>query len=256
MIHKFVHHIEMVVSMVWESVSHSEMSARLPNSYSDPPCTSSAQVHMFAFPLPLCGHAALIRLRSGFVPLAKSNKLNLAVYVLCKICKVDVHQPALQTDTRAESEAEAVHMLAPYGVYHIQRAGFSRPFVNAVLPAPRCSLHLASTVSGERDSHEAFARQCFTSHYGPALIFTCHTLLLTFPLLFTIKARRPYHVWQRPAPPCNIFHLLLVCVALRSSSAYQPSFVSPSPSIPVSSYPRLVYVYACAYANVNVLALV
>ncbi|KAJ7880644.1 hypothetical protein B0H13DRAFT_2345525 [Mycena leptocephala] len=55
--------------------------------------------------------------------------------------------------------------------------------------------------------------------------------------------------------PYNIFHLLLVCVALRSPSAYQPSFVSPSPSIPVSSYPRLVYVYACAYAYANVLTL-
>jgi hypothetical protein len=80
----------------------------------------------------------------------------------------------------------------PYGVYHIQRAGFSRPFVKAVLPTPCCPLHLASTVSGERDSHEAFARQCFTSHYSPALIFTCHILLLTFPLLFTTKARHLY----------------------------------------------------------------
>ncbi len=42
--------------------------------------------------------------------LPNHNKLNLAVYLLRKICNVDVHQPALQTDTRAESEAEAVRI--------------------------------------------------------------------------------------------------------------------------------------------------
>ncbi|KAJ7905209.1 hypothetical protein B0H13DRAFT_2334153 [Mycena leptocephala] len=189
--------------------------------------------------------------------------LALPLRLMLPLRLVDVHQPALQTDTRAEMEAEAVHTLTVDITNHIS--------VSVPAPTPRCPLHMASAISSERDSHDLLQRQCsplliarsiWYLPYPPSGILTklsqgSASRLIMAPLsylhpdVFTMYDRDPH-------PTAIDF---ICCRFVSPSAAYLHISLAPyrpSPSITVSSDPRLVYVYVYtyAYANVNVLALV
>ncbi|KAJ7841458.1 hypothetical protein B0H13DRAFT_2365738 [Mycena leptocephala] len=176
----------------------------------------------------------------------------------------DVHQPALQTDTRAETEAEAVHTLTVDITNHIS--------VSVPAPAPRCPLHMASAISSERDSHDPLQRQCSPLlvarsiwylpypasgiltklSQGSASRLIMAPLSYLHPDVFTMYGRDPH-------PTAIDF---ICCRFLSPSAAHLHISLAqyrPSPSITVSSDPRLVYVYALAYAyayvHAHVLAL-
>ncbi|KAJ7922435.1 hypothetical protein B0H13DRAFT_2317475 [Mycena leptocephala] len=146
----------------------------------------------------------------------------------------DVHPPALQTDTRAETEAEAVHTLTVDITNHIS--------VSAPAPAPRCPLHMASTISSERDSHDPLQRQC-----SPLLI-ACSIWYLPYPASGILTKLSQGSASCLIMAPLSYLHFVSPSAAHLhiSLASYRPS-----PSITVSSDHRLVY----AYANVNVLAL-
>jgi hypothetical protein len=108
---------------------------------------------------------------------------------------------------------------APYGVYHIQRAAFSRTFVKAVFciwrPPYPASGTLTKPWEGSAPSYSLF-RSYF--YYKSLRSLSC-----------TAETHTPH---------CNIFHLLLYCVALRSSSGRRPKDPTTSKPIIIGPYLR------------------